>query len=210
MQLKLLKMKTKIVATTLLLVILFIQAYSQTDAIYNAFKKSYEQEAISYKDAIATMKTVFDEKSYEINLRLGWLNYALGQNDEAAKYYFKAMTLMPYSLEAKFGYINVNIALTKWDVVETQYKEVLKISPQQTVANYYLGLIYYNKKDYTNAEKYFSQNVNLYPFDYDSVIMLAWTNYFQGKTREAKVLFQKALLNRPDDKSASDGLKMIK
>lgn len=193
-----------------LLTILFANVFSQTDAVYIAFKKSYEQETTSYKDAITTMKSIYDDKSYEINLRLGWLNYALGQNEEAAKYYLKCISLMAYSLEAKFGYINSEAALKKWDIVENQYKEILKINPQQTVALYYLGLIYYNKKDYNTAEKHFSQVVNLYPFDYDSIIMLAWTNYFMGKSREAKVLFQKALLNRPEDKSATEGMKLIK
>ena len=51
--------------------------------------------------------------------------------------------------------------------------------------------------------------VNHYPFDYDSVIMLAWTNYRLGKMREAKVLFQKALLIQPGAESALEGLSLL-
>jgi len=40
--------------------------------------------------------------------------------------------------------------------------------------------------------------------------MLAWTNFKLGKLREAKVLFQKALLISPDDESATEGLNLIK
>jgi len=52
--------------------------------------------------------------------------------------------------------------------------------------------------------------VNLYPLDYDSVIMLAWTKLKLGKSNEAKVLFNHALTLRPNDKSAMEGLKLIK
>ncbi|HQM70637.1 MAG TPA: hypothetical protein PK521_15120, partial [Bacteroidales bacterium] len=41
----------------------------------DAFLKSYnEEEKKQYPAAINSLKAVYDEKSYEINLRLGWLN----------------------------------------------------------------------------------------------------------------------------------------
>ena len=73
-----------------------------------------------------------------------------------------------------------------------------------------MGLIYYGKEDFTTAFKYFEKVVNLYPFDYDSLIMFAWTNFKLGKYREAKVLFNKALMNKPNDSSALEGLSLIK
>jgi hypothetical protein len=51
--------------------------------------------------------------------------------------------------------------------------------------------------------------VNLYPFDYDGTIMFAWTNLKILKLREAKLLFQKALLIKPGDSSALEGLASI-
>ncbi|MEZ5148220.1 MAG: hypothetical protein R2759_14450 [Bacteroidales bacterium] len=51
--------------------------------------------------------------------------------------------------------------------------------------------------------------VNLYPFDYDGLIMFAWTNLKLGKLREAKVLFNKVLMYKPDDSSALEGLSVI-
>jgi hypothetical protein len=52
--------------------------------------------------------------------------------------------------------------------------------------------------------------VNLYPFDHDALLMYAWTNLKLGKLREAEVLFQKVIMNNPNDESAQEGLKMIK
>jgi tetratricopeptide (TPR) repeat protein len=73
-----------------------------------------------------------------------------------------------------------------------------------------MGMIYYGKQEYAKAEKYFEKVVNLYPFDYDSNIMFAWTNLKLGRYREAQVLFNKVLMLRPDDQSALEGLGLIK
>jgi tetratricopeptide (TPR) repeat protein len=50
----------------------------------------------------------------------------------------------------------------------------------------------------------------MYPFDYDANHMLGWTYLNLGKADQARILFQKALLNRPDDVSAKDGLNKCK
>jgi len=94
--------------------------------------------------------------------------------------------------------------------VIAEYNEILAIDPQNTTVNYRMGSIYYGRKDYTKAEKYLEKVVNLYPFDYDSMILYAWTNYRLAKLREAQVLFNKVLLMRPKDASALEGLGLIK
>ena len=40
--------------------------------------------------------------------------------------------------------------------------------------------------------------------------MLAWTDYYLGKKNQAKLLFNKVLMSNPDDKSATEGIKLIK
>jgi tetratricopeptide (TPR) repeat protein len=87
---------------------------------------------------------------------------------------------------------------------------ILSIDPYNSSVNYKLGLIYYYKPDYATAYKYFEKVVNMYPFDYYSSLMFAWTSYQLGKTREAEVLFNKVLLISPDDKSAFEGLSILK
>ena len=120
------------------------------------------------------------------------------------------MTLMPYSVEAKFGYIYPATALAEWNEVALQYQEILKIDPQNSYALYSLGMIYYNGKLYEKALKCFSLLANLYPFTYDGVHMLAWTNFRLSKNKEAKALFNRALLISPNDPSSAEGLKLIK
>jgi tetratricopeptide (TPR) repeat protein len=179
--------------------------------IQEAFSESYQYEyKADYSKAIEVLKKVYDEKSYEINLRLGWLTYLSGLFTESTAFYQKAIKLMPLSIEAKLGYVNPAAALGNWEQVKTQYIEIIKIDSKNYTANYRMGMIYYGKKNYLTAVKYFELLANMYPFDYDAIIMYAWTNYFLQKHREAKVLFNKALMIKPNDPSALEGLSYIK
>jgi tetratricopeptide (TPR) repeat protein len=180
-------------------------------ALQTAFVKSYESEqAGKYAEAISAMKAVYKADSYILNIRLGWLLYLDKQYTESISYYDKSIALKPYAIEARFGCVKPLSAIESWEKVKAHYVEILKIDPQNTVANYWLGVVYYNRKDYTNAGKLFEKVVNLYPLDYDSVIMLAWSKLNSGKSADANVLFNQALILRPDDSSALSGLKLIK
>lgn len=202
--------KVRLMALTMVIAFVSMNITAQT-AVLNAFKKSYEHEKKGeYKKAVTELKNVYDASSYEINIRLGWLNYQAGVFTESVAHYQKALNLMPYSEEARFGLIYPKAAIGKWEEVINLYKKILDNSPNNTTANYRLGLIYYGTKDYTKAYKYFKKVVDLYPFGYDGILMLAWTNFQQGKMREAKVLFNKVLMYAPDDKSAIEGLGLIK
>ena len=187
--------------------------FSQTNytALQEAFSRSQECEGRgNFTDAISSMKSIYQEDSYEINLRLGWVTYLNGSFTESAAYYQKAVKLKPYAIEPKFGFVYPASALGNWDQVISQYNDILTIDPQNTLANYRMGSIYYGRKDYTKAEKYLEKVINLYPFDYDSMILYAWINYKMGKLREAQVMFNKVLLHKPKDTSALEGLSLIK
>lgn len=189
----------------------FGQTSQDYKTLMQAFQTSYTSEnAGEYKQALDVLKAVYDEKSYELNLRLGWLNYLSGMFVESSAFYQKAMKLKPYAIEPKLGYVYPLSALGYWDQVKKQYTEILEIDPQNTLANYRFGQLLYGKGDYAGALKLFEKVVNLYPFDYDSMIMYAWTNLKLGKTREAEILFYKTLIIKPNDSSALEGLKLLK
>ena len=195
----------------LMIISLSLHGQANFKPIEDAFASSYLlQDKANYTGAIAALKAVYDENSYEINVRLGWLNYLGGFFTESAAYYQKAIKLKPYAIEPKLGFVYPAAALGNWDQVIAQYNEILKIDSQNTTANYRLGSIYYGKLDYASAEKYLEKVVNLYPFDYDSNILYEWTNLKLGKNREAQVLFHKVLMMRPNDTSALEGMGLIK
>jgi len=178
--------------------------------IQDAFQESYSKEtAAEYSSAIEIMKGVYDEDSYEINIRLGWLSYSIGNFTESMAYYQKAISLKPFAIEPRFGLVIPASSAGNWAMVEQQYIKILEIDPMNIKACYYLGMILYNLEKYEDALVCFEKVANLYPFNYDGMLMYAWTNYRLGKLREAKVLFNKVLIINPDDESATEGLKLI-
>jgi tetratricopeptide (TPR) repeat protein len=198
---------------TLILLLAVNAAFAQTNqvALEAAFSKSYVFEKNSdFSASMDVLKKVYDESSYEMNLRMGWLNYNAGLFDESVIFYNRAQKLKPYSEEARFGVILPLTALGKWNEVIRTYDEIIAVSPNNTVALYRLGLVYYGRKDYNKANTLFKKVVDLYPFGYDGLLMLGWTSYFLGNASQAKVLFNKVNLYNPGDKSANEGLGLIK
>ncbi|MGZ3863285.1 MAG: tetratricopeptide repeat protein [Bacteroidia bacterium] len=198
--------------TLLSLSMLFVlNMQAQNKAVNAAFSQSYDYESIAKYDAAITAITgVYNEKSYEMNLRLGWLNYLAGKNKESVSYYQKAIALMPAATEPKWAIITVYTKMENWNEVEKTYLSILKLDPKNAGASYNLGLIYYYRKDYFSAKKHFDVALNLAPFGYNNMLMSAWTNYFLGNKNEASILFNKVLLYSPNDKSALEGLSLIK
>ena len=201
-------LKSFLVASFLCIILV---SNAQDEKTIAAFKQSYTYETNGdYANAIKEIANVYTADSYEQNLRLGWLNYEAGKYTESSAYYEKALALKPMSEEAHLGIIYPTSALGNWDQVLSHYIKILTNNPANTTVNYRVGNIYYERKDYTKANSYFEKVVNLYPFSYDALLMYAWTNFKLGKTREAKVLFNKVLMLSPDDKSAIEGLGLLK
>ena len=197
------------ITTVLFLISLSMQAQNITD-LQAAFSKSYIAEnQKNYIQAIDEMKPVYKEGDYNSNIRLGWLNYLAKQYGESITFYRKAIELKPYAIEARLGCVKPLSAIENWEKVKEQYQEILKIDPLNTTTNYWLGVIYFNRKDYKTATNLFEKVVNLYPLDYDSVIMLAWAKLNNNNHTDAKLLFQQALIIRPNDNSALSGLQLI-
>ena len=199
-------------AIFVLLIAAAITAYGQQEEVLQkAFADSYRYEQqTDYRTAVAVLQEAYQPDSYEINLRLGWLYYLQGDYPQSLRHYKVAMTLLPYSIEARLGYVLPLAAMGNWNEVVGIYESILQTDPQNTLANYRLGVIYYERGEYGRAKTYVEKVVNLYPFDYDSVVLLGWINLQIKDYRKARVLFNKSLLIRPGDASARAGLQQIK
>ncbi|MEO8762201.1 MAG: hypothetical protein ABI388_11745 [Bacteroidia bacterium] len=192
-------------------IVISFNAFAQNKALADAFSKSYDYEAIAkYEAAMNELTPVYNASSYETNLRMGWLNYLAGKHKESISYYQKAIALMPAATEPKWAIINPLTKLENYTEIEKVYLSILKIDVKNATANYNVGLIYYYRKDYFSAKKYFDVSLNLTPFGYNNMLMSGWANYFLGNKNEASVLFNKVLLYSPNDKSALEGLGLIK
>ncbi len=198
--------KFKKITLTFLLFI-SVSSFSQdTKAMRDAFTNSFLFESKTlYIDAIKVMKDVYSDKSYLINARLGWLCYLNKEYSNSIIYYKKAADLNPKATEPLWGLVMPLIAQENWTEVEAVYLNIVRFDPKNSLVNYRLGMIYYYRKNYAEALKYFDVTLTLYPFDYDSMIMSAWTTYFLGRKEEAKVLFTRVLIMYQSDPSGLEG-----
>ncbi|MCU0357916.1 MAG: tetratricopeptide repeat protein [Cyclobacteriaceae bacterium] len=157
----------RVVISLLLLMPFAIRAQQ---ALTDAFRSSYALEKEGkFVEAADKLKAVYQADSYELNLRLGWLTYQAAKLDESVTYYTRAVNLMPYAIEPKFGLAYPYSAQGNWDEIITLYTKILQVDPQNTYANYRLASIYYSRNDFEKARTYAEKVVNLYPFDYDSL-----------------------------------------
>jgi tetratricopeptide (TPR) repeat protein len=199
---------------TIAILIAFISfnSYAQDyKTLQDAFANSIVLESSSnFKGAIEAIKKINTSTNYETNIRLGWLSYVAGNHVESKSYYEKATLIMPASCEPLWGLTYPLAELKKWAELAEVYQKILRLDPKNMTANYRLGLSAYYGKDYSIAKKYFDIVLGLYPMDYNTLLMSAWTNYFLGKKTEAKILFNKTLIVMPSDKSATEGLGLIK
>ena len=167
--------------------------------VVNAFSSSYKFESFKqYDKAIGALKTVYDINSYEINVRLGWLNYLQGEYTESEKHYNQALTIQSKSIEALLGLTYPQAAMLNWKNLASTYAKVLLLDPKNKTANFRLGQIFYNKKQFKKAENNLELVCNSYPFDFDANVLMAQIKTKQGNISEAKEFYTKALLYNPD------------
>lgn len=187
-------------------------AHAQTeDKVVSAFSKSYEYEyGYNYAKAIESLNAVYVPESYELNLRLGWLWYMNADYVKSQSYYKKAASMESSSIEARMGYINATAVLENWDDVLNMYKEVLKIDPNHSTANYRLAYIYFVRKDFNSAIIYAKKAASLYPFDYDTNILAAKLYVSLGQVTDAKKHYRRALCYSPISQEAIEAMKNLK
>lgn len=200
----------------LLLLILLLPASlssmaAEARTLQEAFQKSisYEKDK-NLDDAISVLKPFISTNTYEVYARLGWLYYSDGKHSESVSCYRKAIALKPNATEPLWGITYPLAELKQWKDLQAIYQKILSLDPKNTIATYRLGLGAYYDKNYALAKQYFDAVLRLYPLDYSSLLMSAWTNYFLGNKTAARSLFNKVLMIVPNDKSAQEGLSLCK
>lgn len=192
----------------LIITILFIAQFvtAQND-ITKAFSESYTSETNKEYQKAITSLTPFDNNTYEVNLRLGWLYYLKGEFNKSKIYYNKAIANHKNSLEARFGLVYPIAAMKNWDEVMSIYNDILKIDKNNTKALYRLAYINFTRKNWDTSENQLQKILELYPFDYDANLLLGSVLIKNGKIAEAKKVLQKALIYNPQSKTVLELLK---
>lgn len=199
-------MTSRLNILTLTLSLSFVGLAQSSDL---AFSKSYTFEYESqYIKAIKALQDL-NADSYEVNLRLGWLFYLNKDYTRSETHYKKAIVMEPGSVEARFGLVLPLSAQGNWNSVVAVYSEILKQDPNNSIANYRIANIYFNRKDYVNTINYLGKVIRMYPFDYDSNLLYGKTLAAQGKAGEAKKYIEKALEYNPQSEEGKALMKKL-
>lgn len=200
-----------LLSTIILTNVVFSQ---QKDEKISAFNSSIN-EALkgNYQKAIDVLLNIYknNENDYLMNLRLGYLYYLQKKYDKSVEYYQKAIQLtQEKSIEPLLGITLPLAGQEKWDEVVKTYQKILSIDPNNYTANLRLGQIYFNRKEYSKAETLLKKVYNFYPSDYEANLYLGWTYFYLNRKSEAKFHFINTLMVSENDKSALEGLKLVK
>lgn len=178
--------------------------------ISKAFADSYLHEKENdYVKAIADLRAIYDVNSYEINLRLGWLNYANGEYIASQNYYKNAIKVSPNSIEAMLGYSYPTGMLGQWESIIETYNKILSIDPNNYTTIYRMAHIYYERKDFKQAQSFAKKVNSQYPFDYYINLLLAKINIDTGNKVEAKFFLKNAINYDPTSEEAAALLKKL-
>jgi tetratricopeptide (TPR) repeat protein len=183
-----------------------------SESIPKIYQQSYEEEAKgNYHEAILvlTRASQAGDNSYLYHLRLGWLQYLAGRYFGSVNSYRKAVIMSKDSIEAKLGLMLPLMAQGKWSDAEKVGKEIVSVDALSYLANSRLAYIYYNLREYKEAEAYYRKVLLYYPGDIEMQAGLAWSLLKQDKKEAAGKVFDEILRYVPNHVSANTGMKIV-
>jgi tetratricopeptide (TPR) repeat protein len=183
------------------------------ESISKIYQQSYEEEGKgNYQEAIFVLMQASQagDNSYLYHLRLGWLQYLVSKFPDSVNSYRKAVTMSKDSIEAKLGLMLPLMAQGKWSDAEKVGREILFVDKLSYLANSRLAYIYYNLRQYKEAEVYYRNVLSFYPGDIEMQVGLAWSLLKQDKKEAAGRVFDEILRYVPNHVSANSGMKIVR
>lgn len=184
-------------------------ARAQGDATARLYRESYALEA--KRDYVGALAKVRDAKragsnAYFATIRLGWLTYLSGDYAGAVTLYTDAAALEPKAIEPKLGRTLALLAVGNWRELEKAAREALAIDAQNVTALSRLAVAQYNSGNFADAAATYKKLNEAYPSDLDFKTGLGWALLKQGRTTDARPLFESVLAVSPDNLNALKGL----
>lgn len=168
---------------------------SNTDPqIREALKRSCEAEkSRDYGKGIEALLEQYRAHSghYALSLRLGWLHYLDGKQDQAERYYKAAVEAAPKSIEAKLGYLLPLLAAAKYDETETLARRIIAVDAENYYGNLRLAVALRLQNKATEAREIVERMLAAYPTDSSFLAEAAALGASQNSvyaTANAKVL----------------------
>lgn len=140
-----------------------------------------------------------DPKDYLLYQDLGIVYMAKGEPETAIPQFKKALEIKPDLATAKNNLGAAYLAMKDWDSAiacfKSLTKDLLYATPHYPLAN--LGKAYYEKKEFTEAEKYYQEALKVEPGFVNALIGLGKTYISMGKVQQAAEYFQRAVEAAP-------------
>jgi len=198
----------------MLAVLCILAAVAPADAqasAAEAYQRSYALETNGkYRQAIAALKGVSAQqrKTYFYQLRVGWLSYKAGRNDQAIAAYRRAAKTSPRAVEPLLGLMLPQMSLRRWQDAAIVARKVLRLAPSDFTANSRYAWCLYNLGRYAEAELVYRRVLEHYPSNIEMQAGLGWSLLKQGHKDEAKKIFAMVLALAPKLGSAQKGLAL--
>ncbi|MBL0172114.1 MAG: tetratricopeptide repeat protein [Gemmatimonadaceae bacterium] len=197
------------VGVGILLALAWPSAQAQGTRAPSLYRESYALEAKrEYPAALAKVREAKQAGSnaYFANLRMGWLSYLAGDYVASAASYADAVTAEPKAIEPKLGRTLPLLAAGNWRELERACREVLSLDAQNVSALSRLAIAQYNSGNFADAAASYRKLIDAYPSDLDFKTGLGWALLKQGRTGDARPLFEAVLAVSPDNLNALKGL----
>ncbi|MCB9730506.1 MAG: tetratricopeptide repeat protein [Deltaproteobacteria bacterium] len=176
------------------------------------YESSFAHEATgdidrALNDVLSILRATPD--SYVANLRAGWLYYSKGRYEDSVRFYDKASQLAPKAVEPHLGRMLPLMAAGRWAETERAGKRVLTSSPRNYLATSRMAYAAFVQGRYKEAERLYGEVLGDYPSDTEMMLGLGWTYVKEGRSAEARSMFEAVLLIRRDNVNAKAGLQAV-
>jgi tetratricopeptide (TPR) repeat protein len=191
------KMKSKkyVKSIILILCLIFISSSGMANAIkhnsegwdfYN--KGQYRNATMSFKSALR-----LNAKYEEAIIGLAKTYYQTGIYNESLDLFSEVLKLNPNSVEALTGSAFVLIELGRYVPASQLFDRAFAISGENGEVNYGMAYLYYSMGNIVWAKRKIESILNLDPFHYDALLLLAEIKSREGRLNEARKIIEKAI-----------------
>jgi Flp pilus assembly protein TadD len=142
--------------------------------------------------------------------QMGFIDFQLGQMDEADAWMQKAMTLAPESSELAYNYGIMLMARKRFAAALPLMRRVVALKPDHAKAYYFIGTALEKAGDLRGALTAFNKSLKINPQDTDVLNDTGTILKDMGHPVEAAACYERAMVLKPDNPPALNNLANVR
>ncbi len=140
---------------------------------------------------------------------MGIAAYQSGDNEQAVKYYKRALEINPEYTQAHYNLGNAFLAQGKYALAREEYMRAITINPDFIPAYLNLGKIYLDSGQYEAARKVFEKAIKKNPRTANAYVGLGLVFHSRHLYQKARALYERALKINPNQPEAHYNLACV-